>query len=144
MAGPVRLWSGMTARALPSRTSSLARIIRLLMLALGIISVPSVGPSALQGPHCAQHGASMIHAAHGLPSSGRAWTRASSPHECPHCPAAECAQVAPCAGSATTALTPTRALFADLRGHRAAVDLKVQRALSATSPPDTPPPQSIA
>lgn len=124
--------------------------VGLLMLLLGIVSMPSIGLKAIERPHCAQHEqagrherhlASLVIVAHaqGQP----AWTQAHD-HGCPHCPASECARVAPCTGSTTTAVAPSRAVVEDLDAHRVAVDLTRQLAHSAVSPPATPPPQLIA
>jgi hypothetical protein len=123
-----------------------ARILRLLMLALGIVATPSVGVEALQAPHCPQHERAGQHAAsssmaheHDLQS----WSQRHD-HGCAHCPASECARVSPCTGSSSTAVPPSRATVDDLRSHRVAVDLARRQAPSAVSSPDTPPPQLIA
>jgi hypothetical protein len=123
-----------------------ARILRLLMLALGIVATPSVGVEALQAPHCPQHERAGQHAAsssmaheHDLQS----WSQRHD-HGCAHCPASECARVSPCTGSSSTAVPPSCATVDDLRSHRVAVDLARRQAHSAVSSPDTPPPQLIA
>ncbi len=74
------------------------RLTRMSMLVLGVLSVPSVGPAAMQRPPWAQHDPSAVHqGAH----SGTHQVRASidsaswdngTQHECPHCPATECAR----------------------------------------------------
>jgi hypothetical protein len=118
------------------------------MLLLGIVTAPSVGLQALQRPHCVQHGAAAMKV--GLVASRRAppdsdfptWTKAAS-HECPHCPPSECARIAPCTSSSTTALSPTAVGVTDLPGSRVPVRLVRNQASSVHSPPDTPPPQLI-
>jgi hypothetical protein len=127
-----------------------ARLVRLAMLVLGITSVPSVGLEAMQRPHCAQHEMAAQHERHMASEAtlahghdAQAWTQRHD-HGCPHCPASECARISPCTGSSTTAVTPSRAVIADLHGRRVAVDLDRQLAHSTFSTPDTPPPQLIA
>jgi hypothetical protein len=126
------------------------RAVRSLMLVLGVASVPSVGLTMPERSHCAQHesmsrhegnGSDRTSPAHDLDSP--AWTQHHD-HDCPHCPATECARVSPCSGSTTTALIATSVAVADLNGHRVAVDLARVQAFSSTSQPDTPPPQPIA
>jgi hypothetical protein len=120
----------------------------LLMVILGIMSVPSLGMGAWQRPHCAQHG-TAIHVGHGVasdraPSHGApTWTRGTN-HECSHCPASECAKVSPCASSTTTALSPKGIGMTGCPVHRVIIDLAGEQAASADFPPDTPPPQLIA
>ena len=132
------------------RTSWPARAFRLLMLILGIAGVPSVGPQALQRPHCAQHEMAlhrMVNTAATLPvkraQDAQAWTEGHD-HDCPHCPASDCASLSPCAGSSTTAIATASAAVAKICGHRVAIYLARERPFSATTPPDTPPPQLIA
>ena len=125
-------------------------VLRALMLALAIVSVPSIGLDALQRPHCVKHGTSALHAGHAmarehaqLAGESRAWSTPAT-HNCPHCPASECARVAPCTGSTTTAVSPPAMEMLGLYGHRVAVNVNRDRANSATPPHDTPPPQLIA
>jgi hypothetical protein len=145
-----RLSCGMIVVPPCSRASPFGRPIRLLMMVIGIASVPSVGPEALQRPHCVQHRAAAIHGGH-LPASqqvaaGRespSWTKAAT-HNCPHCPDSECARAARCASSPLTALSPTRVAVNQNRGSRTTVRLDRDHALSVPSSPETPPPQLIA
>jgi hypothetical protein len=130
--------------------SRLCPSIRLLMLLLGIASVPSAGLEALQRPHCAQHEPAAHHERHitapvavAHAQDQQAWTHRHD-HNCPHCPVSECARVSPCASSSTTAVAPSRAVVEDLHGHRVMIDLLRQLAHSADSTPPTPPPQLIA
>jgi hypothetical protein len=127
-----------------------ARAVRLLMLVLGIVATPSVGMGTMQRPHCAQHEPAARHLQHLAPASSmgqgrdvQAWTQ-SRDHGCPHCPASECAGVSPCAGSSSSAIAPACAVVESFDGHRVPVDLTRPHVHSATSPPDTPPPQLIA
>jgi len=125
-----------------------SRAIRSLMVALGIISAPSVGLNALQRPHCVQHTMLAGHKGHSSPSSAvphahdGMWTEAQD-HRCPHCPASDCARIAPCMGSATVAVIPKRVEVPSVQSHRARVALARDHAYSAISPPDTRPPQLI-
>ena len=124
--------------------------LRVLMLVLTIVSVPSVGLDALQRPHCVQHDASAVHAGHAISlqhtssaARSRRWTRPST-HECPHCPASECSWVSPCTGSTSTALSPTAVDMLSHFTHRVGVKSVRERADSAIPSTDTPPPQAIA
>ena len=116
------------------------------MLLLGILAVPSVGPEALQPPHCLQHagaGAHPVHstaATHSRSGGSSAWAQGHG-HDCPHCPASECARVSPCASSIVIAI-PTREIDAfDPAGCRVALEMDAQRPSSDQPSPDTPPPQ---
>jgi hypothetical protein len=127
----------------------LSRMMGLLMLLLGIAGVPSTGLAALQRPHCAQHELTRQHDRRTASSTNVAqaqgqitWTNHQG-HECPHCPASECARVSPCAGT-PTAVAPTRTSIADPQGHRVVIDRLRQLARSAIPAPPTPPPQLIA
>jgi hypothetical protein len=143
------LWSGMIADTRPARASRPRRMIKVMMLLLGIVAAPSVGLQAVQRPHCVQHGAMVAHGGHGstaehATSAGTpAWSRAHS-HECAHCPASECARVTPCTSSTPTALSPVGLAVIGLLGHRVPLDAIREQAASAYSLLDTPPPQLIA
>src|SRR5215213_5507807 len=127
----------------------LSRMMRLLMLLLGIAGVPSTGLAALQRPHCARHEATCQH---GRPTASSAivaqahgqitWSSHQG-HDCPHCPASECARVSPCAGASTAVASSGTALTAP-RGHRVVIDGLRRLARSAIPAPPTPPPQRIA
>lgn len=145
----MRLWSEMIGASLHRELGQARVLFRSLMLVLAIASVPSIGLDALQRPHCVQHARSALHAGHttatgqappGGPSP--AWTTPAT-HDCPHCPASDCARLSPCAGSTTTALSPTAAGILGLYGQRVTVKIVRDRADSSNPPPDTPPPQPI-
>ena len=126
------------------------RAVRFLMLVLGIVATPGAGLEALQRPHCAQHELGSRHDNHqaALTLVARVhapagWTQQHD-HSCPHCPASECARVAPCAGSALTALKSSGAVTYSVQDHRVGLDLDDQHVHSAVSPPDTRPPQLIS
>ena len=147
--GAMRLWCEMIASYRRRRTQ-VRMVLRALMLVLATLSVPSSGLDALQRPHCVQHGTSALHVSHVMPrehahpaGESRAWSTPAT-HDCPHCPASECARVSPCTGSTTTALSPAAVDVPGLYDHRVAVNLDCDRANSATPPHDTPPPQLIA
>jgi hypothetical protein len=127
----------------------LSRMMGLLMLLLGIAGVPSTASAALQRPHCAQHEQGRQHdrprasSTTVAPAEGQLTWTTHQGHECPHCPASECARVSPCAGT-LTAVAPARTSIADPQGHRVVIDRLRQLARSAISTPPTPPPQLIA
>jgi hypothetical protein len=145
----IHLWSGMIVAPPRSRASRLSRMVSVMMLVLGIVAAPSVGPRALQRPHCMQHGATALHGSHPSasehppPDGSPAWSRARN-HQCPHCPASECARVSPCISSTTTALSPPGLGVIGLLEHRVHLDGVRDQASSVYSPPDTPPPQVTA
>jgi hypothetical protein len=121
------------------------QLTRIVMLVLGILSLPSVGARAMQGPHCAKHEHSALHPAqHQAVSTHPASVQSGTPHDCPHCPARECAQVVPCTTS-TNPVTAAASLVVteSSPGH---VGLPIVRAHlhSRTHEPPTPPPQLIA
>ena len=140
----------MSSRACSGSSIRKRRITRILMLVLGILAVPSVGPAAMQRPHCAQHNIAGEHTAHAggthqMPESGpsSSW-ETSNQHECAHCPPTECAQVAPCTTSPTATI---------IEGSRAIIPLAVDRVRllrllvqsgSTSHEPPTPPPQPIS
>ena len=127
-----------------------AGLARLLMLVIGVVATPNVGLASMQRPHCVQH---ERRTNHDRQATGPGAT-AENPirptwiprhyHECPHCPASECARIAPCAGTVIVAATPASAAVTSLTGHRVASEGERERAHSASSPPSTPPPQLIA
>lgn len=130
--------------------AAVGRLTRMSMLVLGVLSVPSVGPAAMQRPHCAQHDPSAVHqgahsGTHQVPASNDAtsWDSATQ-HECPHCPATECARVAPCTVASNAAISEVSVtvpnLVADLVGVRR---MRVHPHSAAHQPP-TPPPQLIS
>lgn len=124
------------------------QITRALMLVLGVLSVPSVGPAAMQRPHCAQHGPSAVqaHSGHGhqMPGSSPTSWESATKHDCPHCPAAECARVAPCATSSIAALSEASLTVTDLATDRVRVRRVQVHPYSSTQQPPTPPPQLIS
>ena len=126
------------------------RTIKLLMLLLGIASVPGVGVADLQRPHCGQYELGGHHEPRSTSPSAVAhhqieqtWTPRHT-HECPHCPASGCARVSACAGSSSTAVAPTRVAVADIYGHGVTADRLRQFVHSVVSRPPTPPPQVLA
>ena len=130
------------------RQASLAA--RLLMFVLGIVATPSIGLASMRRPHCAQHEQTPSHDSQGIRSGGMAdrptgpiWTHRHY-HECPHCPASECARTSPCTGTGTAAVRSATTVVTSLDGHRVARKVERERAHSALSPPGTPPPQPIA
>lgn len=137
-------------RAPPAIALRMRQITRVVMLVLGILSVPSVGPAAMQRPHCAQHGPSARHqeahsgARHHMPAPVPASWESATKHDCPHCPATECARVAPCTTSSTAAVS-VPSLTVTQSGTNRVIPRRVQHQLySRTHQPPTPPPQLIS
>jgi hypothetical protein len=143
MSDPLHLWSDMLRGYVAART-----VTRLVMLALSLLGLPGVTLSAHQVTHCregmaAEHSPTAMPDHHASGSTTSRWTTGSG-HECPHCPSSECIRTAACGGTATLALSASGHLVNTLPTHR---DIRVpgaDRATSANSRPDTPPPQSIS
>lgn len=146
-----RLWCDMVVGGpLCPRAARLRPALSLLMLVLGIASVPNVGLSALHRSHCTRHAGALINGGHVVASphtvpgdESATWTKAAS-HDCAHCPASECARTAPCTSASMTALTPVGVDVIDLQAIRLPGRFVRDSAPSASYPPDTPPPQLIA
>ena len=123
---------------------------RVLMLPLGLLSVPSIGLAAMQRPHCAQHSPSAVHQeAHpgtgqqAPESSSTSWDDTTS-HDCPHCPATDCARVAPCSTSLNVAVSVTSLAVTQSASHRAVLHRLQHIPYSTIHQPPTPPPQLIS
>jgi hypothetical protein len=140
----------MRCRTRPPIALRMRRIIRVVMLVLGVLSVPSVGPAAMQGPHCAQHTPSAMHqGAHSgngqqMPEPGSTSWESGTQHDCPHCPATECARVAPCTTSSNAAVSVTSPAVNQSVTHRAGLRRAQHHLFSTTHQPPTPPPQLIS
>jgi len=126
------------------------QITRVVMLGLGVLSVPSVGPAAMQRPHCAQHTPSGIHreahsgGRHQMPDPVPTSWESATKHDCPHCPATECARVAPCTTSSNPAVSVPSLAVTQSATNRV-IPRRVQHQLySTTHQPPTPPPQLIS
>ena len=140
-----------SAGALSRRRSELSmrlsrsRITKILMLLLGILSTPSVGARALQGPHCAKHEQSALHPAHHQASSAHAASvQPGTQHDCPHCPATECAHLVPCATSTSPVTAAASLVVTESSPGHVGVPTVRTHARSRTHEPPTPPPQLIA
>jgi hypothetical protein len=137
---------------MPTFTASrVSPITGALMLVLGILSVPSVGPAAMQRPHCAQHGPSAVpqvaHSGgeHQMPEpTGSASWESATKHDCPHCPATECARLAPCTTSSNAAVSVTALAVTQSATHRDVFPRLQHHLYSTTHQPPTPPPQLIS
>jgi len=121
------------------------QLTRMLMLVVGVVSVPSVGPAAMQRPHCAQHDPAAQHrGGHQMPDPGRTSWEGATKHDCPHCPATECARIAPCTASSNAAVSPA-SLAVTVSAPQRNLFRPVQHELhSKTHQPPTPPPQLIS
>jgi hypothetical protein len=138
-----------------SRASRPGRLVSLLLLVLAVTATASSGLDWLVGLRCGQHGVGRAHGSDHLTAQETAATRTQSAEaspawratrvpDCAHCPAAECARLTTCAGATTIALSPASMDVAGLTGDRVPLEVLAEQAFSATSPPDTPPPQLIA
>jgi hypothetical protein len=123
-----------------------SRISRIVMLVVGVLSVPSVGVRAMQRPHCAQHTQSAhVVANHHQPSSAHtAAVQPGSQHECPHCPARDCAHLVPCNTSTSPVTAAATLLVTALSPDPVGVPPVRAYMHSRTHQPPTPPPQLIA
>lgn len=142
--------SCMTSRTHTVLALPLGRLTRMLMLVLGVLSVLSVGPAAMQRPHCAQHETSATHAnaqsgdGHHITSTGSTSWDGATNHDCPHCPATECARVAPCTTSSNAAVSGTSLEVRRTVTHRAILRRVQHDLYSVIHQPPTPPPQLIS
>jgi hypothetical protein len=139
----LHLWSGMLRGYVAART-----VTRLVMLALSLLGLPGVTLSAHQVTHCregtaAEHSLTAMPDHHASGPTTSRWTTGSS-HECPHCPPSECIRTAACGGTATLALSASGHPVNTLPMHGVMPVGDADRATSANSPPDTPPPQTIS
>lgn len=143
MSQPLHLWSGMLRGYVGARTG-----IRLVMLALSLLGLPGVTLAAHEVTHCGEataagHSRTAVSDHHASGPAASHWT-ASSKHACSHCPPSECIRTAACGGTATLALSASGHLVNTLPTHGIISVRGAERATSANSPPDTPPPQSIS
>ena len=142
--------ASMRCRMRPAIALRMHQITRVVMLVLGVLSVPSVGPAAMQRPHCARHEPSAMHQeAHSgdgqqMPESRSTSWGSPTRHDCPHCPATECARVAPCTTSSNAAISVTSLPVTQPATHRANLRRVQHRLYSTTHQPPTPPPQLIS
>src|SRR5918994_5771163 len=103
------------------RMSWVVAMGRLGLLLVGILSTPGLLTS-IQRSHCAGHEVSATHAVQlGL---GHVDHHASTPalsrpahSDCSHCPASECASLAPCSVSGTSAALPSRVTLSTPSAH---------------------------
>jgi hypothetical protein len=145
------LCCGMKWTTRTSLSLRMGRMTRMLMLVLGILSVPSVGVAAMQRPHCAQHDTAAPHQeAHSSnthqvpePPHSPSWQNATE-DGCPHCPAPECARVAPCAASSSAAISAASLAVSQLATHRVITPTVRIHPYSTTCQPPTPPPYLIS
>lgn len=122
--------------------------LRTLMLVVGVLGMPSAGQAVVNGSHCVRHDVSASQPAHTgdmhqMAGTHAAWQDASS-HTCPHCPASECARIAPCAGGGASALVAAAPELGAPAAGRSRTSVTDDRARSALPRPTTPPPVLIA
>ena len=125
------------------------RFAGLLLLLVGVLSTPGLGLNLVQRSHCAGHAASSMHLVE--PGGGHAGHQGSTPlwtrpahSDCSHCPASECATVAPCSPSILSAALASSATFGTPSAHLVSLVRLTTSSHSTTQQPPTPPPQSIA
>src|SRR5215203_5650636 len=125
-------------------------IIRTLMLVIAVFAVPSLRLTAMQCPPCARPDGSSMHqemshgSGHRMAGPAPALWDDDSTHECPHCPASQCARIAPCASSSNAAAVMTPFVVTHTASDQA-MPARVPRQLFSTShQPPTPPPQLIS
>lgn len=123
---------------------------RALMLVLGFLALPSAGQAAVNGSHCARHGAAAVpmeHAGsmHSMLSGHQvvAWQDASA-HACPHCPASECARIAPCAGGTSAVIAVSAPTPIAFLAERVRVFPLRDAVHSVLRQPPTPPPLPVS
>jgi hypothetical protein len=125
------------------------RISALMLLLIGIVSTPGLGLDPVQRSHCAGHARSAMHLVASTAGQGVHHPRPNSistpsHSDCPHCPASECASLAPCSVSGTSAaLFSSAALTVPATYYVASIRVR-SSVRSATQQRPTPPPQSIA
>ena len=140
----------MSYRRRPAIALRSSHITRAVMLLFGALSVPSMGPAAMQPPHCTQHGPSATHQkghsgdGQQVPAPRSASWDGSTNHDCPHCPATECARVAPCTTSSNAAVSTTSLEVSQSVTHRATLGTGRHHLYSIIHQPPTPPPQLIS
>lgn len=150
LAATVWLCCVMMWRTHTSVTRRMGRMTRMLMLVLGVVSVPSIGLAAMQRPHCAQHvpspGGQEAHSGdtHQAPEPAPVSWDTASEHVCPHCPATDCARIAPCTASSTAAISEASLTVSEPASDRVSVRKVRIQPYSATHQPPTPPPQLIS
>src|SRR6476661_2978074 len=117
-----------------------SRIGRIVVLVLAILSLPGTGLGAVHRPHCTTHpGSSPGH--HQAASVHTGMLQPGIPHECPHCPATECANQVPCTGSNTLLVSAGPVPRSEPSSHRVTVSPLPCTVRSRTHQPPTPPPQ---
>jgi hypothetical protein len=115
------------------------RMGRFALLLVGILSTPGLGLALVQRSHCVVHEGSAMHHHGSTPS----WTRPTH-SDCPHCPATECASLAPCSTSGVSSALPTLlTLSIPLAHHLGTIRIETSPDSTLQQPP-TPPPQTLA
>lgn len=125
------------------------RVGRFFLLGVALLSTPGFGLAKAQRSHCATHGASPTHSmglgnGHGAYHSSTSSLSRPSHSDCPHCPVTECAVVAPCSASGTSAASPTILTLRTPCTQHFGMARTSALLHSTTLQPPTPPPQTIA
>jgi len=126
--------------------------LRLLLRALMLVFISGgvLGRGAEVSAHCARHspaadGPGMAMHEGSTAPDGAGAAIASSGHQCPHCPPAECATALPCASGPANQSAPGAGPAVPGVAAQSLRDLTpVQRAASVHDAPLTPPPQAAA
>lgn len=123
-------------------------LVRVMMLALGVLAMPSAGQVLLYNPHCAPHNDSIqpVHdgGMHGMASQPTPMWQSASPHQCPHCPASECARIPPCSSGSSSLIAATAPVSATVSAGRRWVRPFDDSAHSVLQQPPTPPPLLVS
>jgi hypothetical protein len=126
-----------------------SRVGKVFLLLVGILSTPGLGLALVQRSHCATHEASVMHAVH--PGGGHVGHQGPAPSwsrpvhsDCPHCPATDCASIAPCSTSGVSAALPSLLTLSTPPAHHPGT-IRIETSPESTlRQPPTPPPQTIA
>jgi hypothetical protein len=125
-------------------------LVRTLMFVLGVLCMPSAVQVAVNGSHCARHEAAAMQMEHAggmdamMPGHQVAAWQDASPHTCPHCPASECARIAPCAGASSSVIAVSAATPIAFSADRVRIFPIRDAVHSVLRQPPTPPPLLVS
>src|SRR3982751_5362868 len=120
-----------------------SRIVSIMSMLLGILSLPGTGLGSVRRPHCTTHqDSSPGH--HQAASVHTGVLQPVIPHECPHCPATECANQVPCTGWSNLLLSACPVPGSEPSSYRVSMPALPGTVHSRSHQPPTPPPQLIA
>jgi len=118
-----------------------SRIARVVVLVLGILSLPGTGLQAVvPRPHCATHEHSSP-GDHKAAAAHKVVLQSGTGDECPHCPATQCAHQVPCAASSNLLIHAPSAAGNEPSSYRLSMPAVLATFHSRSHQPPTPPPQ---